>query len=527
MTDHSTGTTAKRPNILFIITDQHRADHLGFGGNAVVRTPHLDALAARGVRFERAMVANPICMPNRSSIVTGRMPSVHGTRYNGIALDWGANTFVRVLRNNGYRTGLVGKSHFQNIGQNPHIADAAFPGPGHTDAVANLYPAGWDELETDERHHRELVEIPEDFYGFDDVQLTTNHSDFCSGHYFQWLLQEGADPEKLQGAVNALPHQAKSKQVWRTAVPEDMYPTTWVCDRTIDFLDKQSRTESPFFLWCSFPDPHHPWTPPGHYFDLYDPAAIPLPETFRDPHTDSMPHYRRLAQNRGEQRGFMSPFAPTEEQFREAAAKEYGMVTMIDDAVGRILERLDAQGLRDDTVIVFTSDHGDMFGDHGMMLKAGMHYEGCLRVPLVVARPGGAPGTCSSLVSSVDLAQTMLDLADLPGFLGMQGTSLAPLLDDPSGAVRSDVLVEEDEMFDIAFTGKHLRMRTLVTPEGRLTLYDGAEQGELFDLESDPSELDNVFAKSVGQELRNHLTERLARRLMEVSDGSPKPRFMA
>ena len=132
---------SRRPNFLIFITDQHRPDHTGFGGNDVVRTPHLDAIAARGMRFDRAFVANPICMPNRATLMTGRLPSLHGTRYNGISLDWSANTFVRVLRQSGYHTAYFGKSHLQvffysfseqqekRITKNEHIAGGVwFPG---------------------------------------------------------------------------------------------------------------------------------------------------------------------------------------------------------------------------------------------------------------------------------------------------------------------------------------------------------------------------------------------------------------
>ena len=516
----------KRPNFLFLITDQHRPDHTGFGGNSVVQTPNLDAIAARGTRFDHAIVANPICMPNRSSIVTGRMPSVHGTRYNGVPLDWGANTFVRALRQSGYRTGLVGKSHFQNMGVNAKVMHRQFAGRPTADAVRPGHPAGWDRWELEERHNSERVKIPPDFYGFDYVRLTTNHSDFCSGHYFQWLIEQGVDPGSLQGAVNALPYESYSKQVWRTAVPEDMYPTTWVCDQAIDFLEGDAQDEDPFFLWCSFPDPHHPFTPPGQYFDLYDPAQIDLPESFGDTHRDSMPHYQRLLSKRGDQQGDLSPFSPTADQFREAAAKEYGMITMIDDAVGRITKALEKSGRADDTVLVFTSDHGDMFGDHSMMLKVGMHYEGCIRVPLVFARPGQAPGVSSSLISSLDIGQTILEMADIEEYYGMQGTSAAGALDDPGIEIRREALVEEDEMFDIAGVGEHLRMRTLVTNDARLTLYRGADHGELFDLRIDPMEMNNLFARPEGRDLRAALTEKLAISLMEVADDAPRPTHM-
>ncbi len=240
-----------------------------------------------------------------------------------------------------------------------------------------------------------------------------------------------------------------------------------------------------------------------------------------------MPHYRRLLEHRGSQRGFMSPFAPTPEQYREAAAKEFGMITMIDDAVGRILGALERSGRLDDTILVFTSDHGDMFGDHSVMLKAGMHYEGCIRVPLVVAKPGQDPGVAKSLVSSLDIGQSLLELAGVPAFHGMQGTSFASLLDDPTAAGRTQTLVEEDEMFDMVGTGQHLRMRTVVTDQARLTLYAGAEHGELFDLESDPHEMNNLYGRPEGRDLQAEMTTQLAHALLEADDTSPRPTHMA
>ena len=175
---------SRRPNFLIFITDQHRPDHTGFGGSAVVRTPHLDAIAGRGVRFDRAIVANPICMPNRASLVTGRLPSLHGTRYNGISLDWSANTFMRVLRQRGYHTAYFGKSHLQNMAENKHIRDAIFRDAPGENASLCPHPPGWDDWENADRHREERVEIPPNFYGLDEVDLTSMHSDHCSGHYY-------------------------------------------------------------------------------------------------------------------------------------------------------------------------------------------------------------------------------------------------------------------------------------------------------------------------------------------------------
>lgn len=513
------------PSFLFLITDQHRPDHTGFGGNPVLETPHLDALAARSICFDRAYVANPICMPNRSTILTGRQPSVHGTRVNGISLDPSNETFVRVLAEAGWRTALIGKGHFQNMGHGPGAAENFFRTPG--DARIPSLEEGWDLWENLDRHRAERVVMPERYYGFDHVDLTIDHGDRCGGHYYQWLLAQGVSPDALQGRENALRRYDGWDQIYQTALPEELYPSSYITEQTLAWLDAAAREDAPFFLYCSYPDPHHPFTPPGRFYDRYDPRSLPLPESFDDPHERSLPVYRTRLRHRGKQLFPVAPFSPSEDQWRHAAAAEYGMIQLIDDGVGRILARLDELGLADDTVVVFTADHGDMFGDHGMMLKGGMHYEGCVRVPLLVSGPGRQPGRSRSLAGSLDLAQTLLELAGVPAYHGMQGVSLVPVLDDPEAKVRDDLVIEEDELFDMAGTGGHLRMRTLVTDDARFTLYHGSEQGELFDLCSDPAELDNRFAIPGDRGRRDELGERLAYRLMQYADTSPKPTFFA
>jgi len=520
---------ARRPNFLFIVTDQHRADHTGFGGNEVLRTPNLDRIAARGCVFERAIVANPICMPNRSSIATGRLPSVHGTRTNGIPLDWGARTFMRALRERGWHNAQIGKCHLQNMGVFKAARDAFLRDAPPGEAEASAWPAGWDDWENLERHKRERVAVPPDYYGFDEADLVVDHSDLAGGHYWQWLLEQGVDPRQLQGAKNALPFEAKTRQVWRTRLPVELYPTSYITQRTVEFLERRAREpEKPWLAFCSYPDPHHPFTPPGKYFDLYDSDKIPLPKTFEDPHTASVPHLRRLRATRGvPTRAALAPFAPTAEQFREMAAAEYGMLALVDEGVGAVLDALERSGQADRTFVIFTSDHGDAFGDHGLMLKGAMHYQGLVRVPLVVAGPGVDPAVTRSLASSLDLAQTVLELAGVPAHHGMQGASLVPLLANPHATVRDHVLVEEDEMADLLGVGRPLRMRTLITEDSRLTLYDGSEHGELFDLARDPDELDNLWARLDARSRRTELVEQLARAMMSYANPSPKQTYFA
>lgn len=523
-----TDVSAKRPNVLLIVTDQHRADHVGFGGNDIVQTPNLDALAARSVVFDRAYVANPICMPNRSSIMTSLVPSAHGTRYNGIPLDWGFTTFVRVARDAGYRTALVGKSHLQNMNDAPEVVRQLFKDAPRRDARPAPWPDGWDAYELADRHREERVEVPEDFYGFDRIAFTVQHSDYASGHYYQWLRDQGADPSAIQGAGVALDYNATTQQVWKTRTPPELYPTTYVTEKTIEFLEAQEGADAPFLIQCSFPDPHHPFTPPGDYFDMYDPDAIPLPDTFWETHETSPPGFKKMVENRGDPAFFMAPFSPTEAQFREMAAKQYGMISMIDDGVGRVLKTLERIGKADDTIVVFTSDHGDMFGDHGLMLKAGMHYEGTTRVPLTIAAPGKGAGRRAAFAGSLDIGPTLLDLMGLDGFYGMQGKSLLPLIDDEAAPVRDSVYIEEEQMFPDPDTGRQINLRTLVTGEGRITVRNRRPLlGELFDHAIDRGETRNVYDDARAADLKHHLIDRLTEEMMQHSTPLQKPAAMA
>jgi len=512
------------------MTDQHRPDFTGFGGNSLVRTPYLDALAAQSTRFNKAYVSNPICMPNRSTIFTGRMPSLHGTRYNGIPLDPRARTFPRSLRDAGYRTAHIGKCHLQNMGSSPEQLARALPDLPPLDSRAENLPDGWDLYENVNRHMSEKVAMPDDYYGFAHVDLSVGHSDGCTGHYFHWARERGFDLADLRGAANAIEVSQPSHHVWRTSVPEEVYPTTYITERTQDYLNHHATTQSgsPFFAVCSYPDPHHPFTPPGKYYDMYDPADIPLPASFHDPHERSTPQYQRMKRKQGQPlKAHVNPFSPTEAEYREMAAKAYGMISMVDDAVGQIFQTLEETNLLDDTIVIFTSDHGDMFGDHGMMLKGAMHYDGCTRIPLLVKRPGHASGICESLVGSIDLAATILSLAGVEPYNGMQSHDLTPLLDNPSETLRETILIEEDQVHDMVHTGRSLRMRTLITDTARLTIYEGLNHGELFNRAEDPAEMHNLFGLPEAVRLQTDLMEKLAHEMMSLGDNSPRPTAFA
>lgn len=494
MTDSS---ASQRPNVLFIITDQHRADHVGFMGNEVVRTPNLDALAERGTVFENAWVANPVCMPNRSSIMTGRMPSVHGVVFNDRSLEWGAATHVRQFREAGWRTALIGKSHLQH----GMSRNAVFP-VKKTATVDHGYPEGWDHWEHAERFENGVTEMPDDFYGFGHVQLSIDHGSRVTGHHLQWALDRGGVYEDLVVPMSAeAPARQRSDRWWQVFQPpygEELHSTNFVTEQTIDFINESAAAGEPWYAWASFPDPHHPMTPPGDWYDKYDPADMALSASINDPLTHAPNYLRHIQQTAPtEQAIWVSPCGATDQQLmREALAATYGTIEFIDQGVGRMLAAVEALGQLDNTIVVFTADHGDMMGDHGLMLKGFIPFRGTLQVPMMVVDPRREAARSASLASSIDLGPTLMELCDVPTHDGVQGKPLTPILDDHAATVRDHVLVEDDLRAEISqFLRIPHRIRTIVTDTGiKHTRYSSTET-MLFDLNIDPSELDELSHK--------------------------------
>ena len=528
--------TPSRPNFLFIITDQHRADHLGCYGNPIVRTTNIDRLASTGTRFDRFYVATPICMPNRATLMTGRMPSLHGARQNGIPLSLTATTFVDIMRAAGYDTALIGKCHLQSISGSVPTIGMPVADPTKTPPPANLREADHSWL-THGRYDQELrstwmndadFELALPYYGFDHVELAVGHGDQVVGHYDRWLKHRCADADSLRGARNQLPgNNYIAPQAWRTRVPEELYPTAYVAERTMMYLEHYARTDRsrPFFLQCSFPDPHHPFTPPGRYWDMYDPTAIILPRSFNSAERPIPPHLQALYEERTQNsanRDGQRTFAITEREVREAIALTYGMISMIDDAIGSILGWLKMLRLDEDTVIIFTSDHGDFMGDHQLLLKGALHYRGLVRVPFIWSDPESESmgyvntGLCSTL----DIARTVLSRAGLEGHNGMQGISLLPAAHGETTG-HDSLVIEEHQRRGYMGLQNNFRARSLVAEYFRLTLYEGVEWGELYDLAEDPDELNNLWDNPQCRDRRYELTERLARKMMELADSSP------
>jgi arylsulfatase A-like enzyme len=211
------------------------------------------------------------------------------------------------------------------------------------------------------------------------------------------------------------------------------------------------------------------------------------------------------------------PFGPTADQARAAIAATYGMIEFVDDGIGRVLSTLDRLGIADNTIVVFTSDHGDMMGDHGLIMKLGMHFEGCVRVPMLIHAPGKDPARASSLASSIDLPSTILDLCGIEEYRGMQGHSLTSVLDDPSASVRDYVLIEEDFPMSEFGPGPPIKIRTIISDYGRYTRDSDGHQ-QLFDVSTDPDELTDLTEHDRDPVRRFAMVEQLTDALIEADD---------
>ena len=490
----------RRPNIVLITSDQHRGDCYGFAGRGV-RTPHLDLMAAEGTRFATAITPNPVCQPARASLLTGLLPNTHGVRDNGIDLppETGAQGFAGRLAQAGYRTGFIGKAHFSSH---------------HTFA-----PTGTPEC------RQSMDRYGADWYGpymgFEHAELVVEgHNHWLpmqppfGQHYERWYYGDGRGDLKNRLYREALPPACGGAlQTWNSALPVAWHNSTWAADRAIAFLDHAPRTQ-PFCLWVSFPDPHHPFDAPAPWCWMHRPEEVDLPP-FRTRDLERRPWWHRAvidgnpAHGNAEISKMRSPAEQSDAQLRHLIANYYGMIALLDHQVGRIDAALDALGLADNTIVIFTSDHGEWLGDHGLLLKGPMLYDGLLRVGMLARGPGIGAGHCvDDPVSLIDIAPTLLDFADVPD-AAMHGRSLRGLLAG-GGGERTFAYNEWDVGADRC--GTPLRLRTIRTAQHRMTVDLDSGAGELYDFAIDPHECENVFDAATHAEVRARLLDCIAQR---------------
>ena len=443
-----------RPNIVIIYGDQHRADAIGYD-NPEVRTPHLDTLARDGVAFSASYCQYPVCSPSRASFLTGQYAHTHGVTGNNQGVHPGAPMFPRLLRERGYATAAIGKMHF--------------------------YPAY----------------AP---YGFDHMELSEqNGPGRYEDHYHRWLANRGridlADliDQEAEFRRYARPEYRDSFGAQASDLPEDLHSTTWAGDRAVAYLE---RAEPPFCLLLGFVKPHHPFDPPARWLELYEEEKLtPLPGwTAEIPASD------------GGKREYFEYEPLTLPTLRTVMAHYYATISHMDAQVGRVLEVLRRRGM-EDTIVIYTADHGEFLGYHHLLLKGAYLYEPLVRVPLAMARLGGgewaAGRRTGALVESIDVTSTILASAGVEQPAAVQGRDLTPVLRGEREEHREAVFAQSGGMGMVM-------LRT-----GRWKLIEAAQERDrmLFDLERDPAELRNLYGDPGHSDVLADLGRRLVQRL--------------
>ena len=493
------------PNFLFITTDQQRWDTLRCAGNPAIRTPHLDALAARGVRFSRAYPSTPICMPARASMITGRSQRGHQVFEHEINLSENIPVLGDALHDVGYTTALFGKPHFKVW----EIEDSL---PEHPPAGAAIDPRDG------------LWHGP--YYGFDYVSHFTGHRS-PSGHWRVWLEREHPESIRLW-EPEASPKPEVRSGAWHNAIPKEHHHTHFFADELIDWLGQrgQANETQPFFAWLSFPDPHGPFCPPAPYSDMYDPADMPSPVPPADDFELKPPHYRWSVDGKHSWYGGGIAGDQSDENSRQVRALYYGMITFIDDMIGRVLQALERHGLASNTHVIFTSDHGEMIDDHGQGGKPPMTYESVIRVPMLWAGPEIPDGRVhNGVMTHLDLTPTVISLAGAEPLPGMEGRSFAPLLTGETDTHRDAVIVERIGV-ERHTSEPIVRQKILVTPRYKLAHYGSGWPGELYDLDTDPEEFTNLWDDPAHAHIRAELTERLLTEIIDDELGDPVAIFL-
>lgn len=475
----------ERPNILFITTDQQRFDHLGLKGLKAIDTPNLDRLGREIIHFDRAYCPSPICTPTRVSLLTGRYPSAHLAYSIGVTPDpFPGPTLPALLSAGGYRTALFGKTHFvRRADEARQMNGGREPDPDFFRTWRGPY-LGFDEFEGNTGHTTNNV--PAQHYRIFLEDSGTNYQD--------WFPQ-------MQGEYD---HQACGS--WN--IPPEYHDTHWVTDRTIDFINRQA-DDQPWFCWTSFQDPHEPHLCPEPWFSRVRTAALELYEGYREGEFDDRPEVYGMCHRKdfGHLNDFVgapkslggavrdeatvpSCFGEPEKdaQAKVALQATFGMIAFLDDRLGALMHSLEQNGQLENTVIVWTSDHGEMHGHHGLWGKGIAAYEDAQRIPLLIWGPTyvNQAGTTQALANLVDLPRTFLSLAGQKPPQEFQGVDLSPVLNGTAQSVQNAVLVE------LRATESTLNQHTLITDRHKLVVYQHTEEGELYDLETDPDQYQNL-----------------------------------
>ncbi|MCC2684503.1 MAG: sulfatase [Paenibacillaceae bacterium] len=447
-----------KPNVLMIYTDQQSCWTLGCYGGTLIDTPHIDRIAAEGVRLNHYFVNSAVCTPSRGCMMTGRYPSFHGAFRNNKPLGANERTLGHLFAEQGYDTAYMGKWHLDGDPYPGFASETGGQGRGFAD-------------------HRYM---------------------FNRGH-FKEVLEQAQDHPQLSEEIG----------------DERTFMTDWLADKAVEYITQPR--DKPFLLVVSIPDPHTPHTVRAPYDQMYDPQEMPIPETF---HEETLPDWAENDQwgRKKQVYSSMDDLEQQEERLRKVKAQYCGQVKCIDDNVGKMLDALQKQGVLDDTIVVFTSDHGEYMGEHGLRGKNNL-YETAYRVPFLIRWPSGlrVAGIVDRVVTSVDVLPTLLRLIGAAPHDRIQGRDASPFLTG-DGSVREagDTIDWAAEWADEAIIHPNDVPRTgIFTPEFELAYVGKGWKGGLFkdhilfDRVNDPLQVNNLFNDPDYSEVVEQLTQRI------------------
>lgn len=482
----------KQPNILLITSDQQHYNTIG-AFNPELKTPNLDRLVNSGVNFDRAYCPNPTCTPTRGSMITGMYPSQHGGWTLGTKVKEDIPTLGDILKESGYHSSLIGKAHFQ-----PLSSTEKYPS-------VEAYPVLQD-LE----FWKSFNDNNSSWYGFNHVELCRNHTDeaHVGQHYLNWLIDSGCDNWKDYFRKPTGFLEQKAIRNWE--IPEEYHYDYFIANQSCKKLEEYSKADQPFFLWSSFFDPHPSYCVPEPYFSMYDPDELSIDQYDEGEFDNMPPQYMKTRDGSSdfteyEESGYavhgFKSHLEDEAKLRKSKAVYYGMITMMDKYIGTILDKLDELGLTDNTLIIFTTDHGHLLGQHGLNAKGAFMYEDLLKVPLIASFKGKIKGSnrTSEIVSLVDIAPTILGFAGIEIPNEMTGLNQEELFTSGSNSARDHAICE------MHHEPTTVNVRTYIDAKYKLSIYYNKEYGELFDLESDPLEKCNLWNNDEYKDLKIQL----------------------
>lgn len=466
----------KKMNILYITSDQQHFNTIG-KFNPEIKTPNLDRLCNSGTYFDHAYTVNPTCTATRASLITGKYPSQHGAWTLGTKLPETETTIGALMQQEGMRTAIVGKAHFQ-----PLSTTKEYPS-------LEAYPILQD-LEF-------WKQFQDDFYGFDTVRLAKNHTTeaHVGQHYANWMERKGCD--NWRDYFEAPTGRLNSTQRWLWDIPEEYHYDTWIAEETNQLLQEFKDKDEQFFLWSSFLDPHPSYFVPKEWIDMYDPNELTLPRVTPGEHDDSPveiqmtqtenPDFSAYRLSGYALHGMHTHLRHTEEVMRKNMSVYYAMISMMDKYIGKILDKLDELGLTENTLIVFTTDHGHFFGQHGLIAKGPFMYEDAIKVPMIVSLPGVVPENTvnHSLQSLVDIPVTCMNYSGVSVPYNMTGVDEREVWEGKKEKARDHIICEHHHE-------RHtVNLRAYVDERYKLVVWQDHTYGQLYDLQEDPGEIHN------------------------------------